>query len=90
MRGQVIARNDILKEKFALKWKEKPGLGIRSWVFRANRSFFAQKYANEQFAQKNELFIHSLIFGERPERFSHTRSFTLSELSESLMVAHFW
>ena len=54
-----------------------PGLGIRSSVLRANHSFFAQKWANEQFAQKNE-------------RFAHDRSFPLSNLSESLMVAHFW
>ena len=66
------------------------GLGIRSSVFRANCSFFAQKWANEQYAQKNEQFNHLLIFGERPERFSHNRSFPLSDLSKSLMVTHFW
>ena len=32
----------------------------------------------------------SLIFGERPERFAHDCSFPLSDLSKSLMVAHFW
>ena len=33
----------------------------------------------------------SLIFHVRPERFAHSRSFVLSDLSESLMVAHlFW
>ena len=57
------------------------GLGIRSSDFLANRSFFAQKLANEQ-------FTHSHIFDERPERFAHDRSFPLSDLSESLMVAH--
>ena len=36
-------------------------LGIRSSVFRANHSFFVQKWTNERFAQKNE----------RPERFTH-------------------
>ena len=40
---------------------------------------------NEQFAQKNERFTHSLIFGERPERFAHDRSFPLSNLSKSLI-----
>ena len=63
------------------------GLGLCSSVFRANHSFFAQKWANEPFAQKNEQFTRSLIFGELPERFAHDRSFPLSE---SLMVAHFW
>ena len=58
--------------------------------FWANCLFFAQKWANERFAQKNELFTHSLIFGEQPERFAHDRSFPLRDLSESLMVAHFW
>ena len=30
----------------------------------------------------------SLISSERPERFAHDRSFVLSDLSESLTVAH--
>ena len=122
------------------------GLGIRSFYFRANRSFFVQKRANERFAQKNEQFTHSLIFvelierfphiahflwatwanpsserperiplsqfffsdslihsflvsemsdlltslisSERPERIAHGHSFPLSDLSDSLMVAH--
>ena len=53
---------------------------------------FAKKLANERFAQKNERFAHLHIFGERPVRFAHHRSFPLSDLSESLivMVAHFW
>ena len=42
---------------------------------------------NEQIAQKNEQFTHSLIYGER---FAHDRSFPLSNVSELLMVAHFW
>ena len=59
-----------------------PGLGISSSVFRANRSYFAQKWANEPFPQKNERFTHSLIFSEQPEQFAHDRSFPLSDLSE--------
>ena len=39
---------------------------------------------------KNELFAHLHIFGERPERFAHGRSFLVSNLSESLILAHFW
>ena len=39
---------------------------------------------------ENEQFTHSLIFSERPERFAHNRSFPLSDVSESLMVSHFW
>ena len=42
------------------------------------------------FCEKNERFAHLLIFGERPEGFAHNRSFPLSDLSESVMVAHFW
>ena len=30
-----------------------------------------KKLANEQFAQKNEGFAHSLIFDKRPERFAY-------------------
>ena len=69
-----------------------PGLGIRSSVFQANRSFFAQKWANERFAQKHEQFTHSLIFGERPERFAHDRphgSFLVSNLCDSLISVIF-
>ena len=40
---------------------------------------------NERFAQNNEQFTHSLIFGELPERFALDRSFPLSDLSESLI-----
>ena len=66
------------------------GLGIRSFDFRANPPFFVQKWVYERFAQKNERFTQSLIFGEQPEQFAHDRSFPLSYLSKSLMVAHFW
>ena len=65
------------------------GLGIRSSVFWANCSFFAKKWANEQFAQKNEQFAHSLHFGERPERFTHGRSFLVSNLTDSLKLLIF-
>ena len=51
---------------------------------------FCQKWANERFAQKNEQFTHLLIYGERPEGFAHNCSFPLSDVSESLIVAHFW
>ena len=51
---------------------------------------FCEKLAKEQFAQKNERFAQLLIFSERPERFAHDRSFFVSDLSELLMVAHFW
>ena len=51
-------------------------LGICSTVFWANNSFFAKKLANEQFTQKtSDLLIHS---------------FFVSDLSDLLMVAHFW
>ena len=60
-----------------------PGLGIRSSVF------WAKKWANERFAQKNERFAHLLLFGEQPEWLAHGRSFLVSNLSESLMVPHF-
>ena len=70
---------------FTMLHSIKAGLDIR-----ANRSFFAQKWVNERFAQKNERFTHLLIFGERNERFTHDRSFPLSALSKLLMVTHFW
>ena len=62
------------------------GLGIRSSIFWANRSFFVKcGWVNEQFAQKNEQFAHWLIFGEQPERFAHGRSFLVSDLSDLLI-----
>ena len=45
---------------------------------------------NEQMSdllKKTQQFAHSLIFSERPEQFAHDRSFLVSDLSESLMVA---
>ena len=61
-------RNWICKTHFHHIYSTpKPGLVIRSFDFRANRSFFVHKWA-----------IHSHC------------SFPLSNLSESLMVAHFW
>ena len=80
------------------------GLGIRSFDFQANRSFFVKKWANEQFTQKNERFTQSLIFvsemsdslislisSERSEQIAHDLSFPLSDLSDSLTGAHlFW
>ena len=66
------------------------GLGIHSSVFWANHLCFAKKWANERFAQNDKQFTHSLIFGEQPKQFAHGRSFLVSDLSESLKVAHFW
>ena len=39
---------------------------------------------NERFAQKKELFAHSLIFGELPERIAHGCSLLVSDLSDLL------
>ena len=36
------------------------------------------------------IFAYFLFLGEGCERFAHDRSFPLSNVSESLMVAHFW
>ena len=48
--------------------------------------FFYQKWANECFAQKNERFIHSLIFSKR---IAHGRSFLVSEMSD-LLTSLIW
>ena len=52
--------------------------------------FLSKNERPEPFAQQTERFTHSLILSERPEPFTHDRSFPLSNLSELLMVAHFW
>ena len=67
---------------------DSPGLGIRSFDFRANRSILSKNERMSNSLKKNERFTHSLIFGERNEWFAHGRSFVLSNLSESLTVAH--
>ena len=45
---------------------------------------------NERMSDLLKKMSDSLIFGEQPERFAHDRSFPLSDLSELLMVAHFF
>ena len=70
--------------------RSQSGLGIRSSVFWANHLFFVKKWATWAIRSKKERFAHLLIFGEQPERFAHGHSFLVSDLSESLMVAHFW
>ena len=57
-------------------------------IFWANRSFYVSERANERFAQKNEWFAHSLIYHERPEGIAHGHIFDMSNLSDSLTVAH--
>ena len=49
----------------------------------------SKKWAIHSFAQKNEWFTHSLISSEQPERIAHGPSFVLSDLNNSLRVAHF-
>ena len=74
-----------------------PGLGIRSFDFRVNHSFFVKKCANEPFTQKmsdslicsvlvSEMsdLLTSLISSERLERIAHGRLFLVSKMSDSL------
>ena len=51
----------------------------------ANRSFFMSERASERDAKKTS---DLLIYHEQPEWVAHSRSFVLSNLSESLTVAH--
>ena len=37
---------------------------------------------NERFAQKNERFAHSLIFGEQPEQIANGRSILVSDFRD--------
>ena len=60
------------------------GLGIRSSNFGTNRSFFAKKVSKWAINSKSEQFDHLLIFGERPERFTHDSLFLLRDISDSL------
>ena len=49
---------------------------------------FVSERANERLAQKNKQFAPSLIYHERPERIAYSGSFVMSNLSDSLTVAH--
>ena len=62
-------------EELAWAWYTYTGLGIRSSVFRANRSFFVSKRA---------ICWRSLFCKERRERFAHGCSFLKSDESKSL------
>ena len=55
---------------FYLKQSYFSGLGIRSFDFQANHSFFVKKRANERFTKKN-----LLIFGEQNEQCAHIAHF---------------
>ena len=53
--------------------------------------FLPQNERMSDSLKKKQQFAHLLNFSEQPEqRFAHGRSFLESDLSESLMVAHFW
>ena len=83
----------FLKKNFQKMWKRTK---IRFFqIFLSELFIFFSKREHERFAQKTERFAHlswatwanrshSLICHERPERFAYSRSFVLSDLSESL------
>ena len=64
------------------KRKNEPGLGIRSSVFLAIRSFFCE-WKSDSLVKKSESLL-SLFCHERPERIAHGRSFVKSYGTESL------
>ena len=82
-------QNATLFRALVRAWGMVSGLGITLLCFWANRSFFAKKWANEWFPQKNKWFAHSLTFGEQPERIAHGRSFLVRDLSDSLTLLIF-
>ena len=54
-------------------------------VWKKNYSY---KRKNEQFAKKNEWFVHSLFCAERPEGIAHGCSFVMRHLTDWLTVTH--
>ena len=67
------ARNRFLKcSKNTAYITAKQGWEFAHLIFERNARFLSN---NERFTQKNEWFTHSLIFGERNERFAHTAHF---------------
>ena len=82
----VIDYSDTLFRSRWLCWHvSTSGLGIRSSIFWANRSFFAK---NEWMSNSLKKTSDSFICHEQPEWFAHGRSFNMSDLSDSLTVAH--
>ena len=67
-----------------------PGLGIRQFAHRFSERIARFLLKNVQMSDSLKKTSHSLIFGERPEQFAHGCSFLVSDLSKSLIVAHFW
>ena len=55
-------------------------------IFLSESLIFCER-VNERFAQKKEGFPHLLFYHERHEQISHGRSFVMSNLRDSLMVA---
>ena len=81
---------------FALSYWEEPsnflmstflsGLGIRSFYFRANRSFFVKKWANERFTHLLIWFpSKSLVFCQKMSEWAiHSKKWVIHSF------AHFW
>ena len=89
--GVVTSKIIHIVVTFYSKSSLSAGLGIRSLVFWVNRLFFAKKWVNNERMSKRATWANhaqSLICHEWPERFPHSRSFVMSDLSESLPVAH--
>ena len=68
------------------KYRKRTKKYISSQTFLSELLFFCERKTN--LLKKKERFAHLLIYHERPERIAHSHSFVMSELSDSLTVAH--
>ena len=79
--------NNFLREniqKLGYSWQ---GCKFAHWFSEQITCFL---WKNEQISNSLKKTSDLLIFSERPERFAHGLLFLVCNLSESLMVVHFW
>ena len=81
-------------QKYTDKWSDNflAVLGICSFIFRANRSFFSERKSEKVIrsfvkSDESDLLIVALFFKKLQERKAHGRSFLKNYKSEWLMVA---
>ena len=81
-----VLRRDYVQLLFILKIRA----GNLLISFLSESLLFCKQISEWAIRLKKQAMRSFAHFGERPERFAHGRSFLGSDLSESLMVAHFW
>ena len=90
---QIVCKNERIAQNisfFVCYWQFPPVYRVGNLLtgFKSKSLVFWEKMS--KWAIHSKKMSDSLIFGERPERFLHSCSFLVSDLSDLLTVAHFW